>query len=97
MATCQTINRAEVGHRRWILSPRLQEVGFGYAVATNNRGYTAMKVVADNMWENESATNEIIAWPSAIAFPTDFLGNRDPWSVSLNTQKYDSDKGKMSK
>lgn len=87
------VNRVRVGHRRWVLSPRLKEVGFGYAVAANNRAYTAMKVVGDNMWENEPVLNEIIAWPSEMAFPADFLGSRDPWSISLNTAKYHLDKG----
>ncbi len=90
-------NRARVGHRRWILSPRLQEIGFGYAVASDGRGHTAMKVVADEMWKNEPILYEVIAWPSETAFPTDFLGNRDPWSVSLNPSKYDPDKSESVK
>ncbi|CAM3131379.1 S-layer-like y domain-containing protein [Filibacter tadaridae] len=82
-------NRESLGHRRWILSPRLQEVGFGYTLDANGTGHTAMKVVAPQMWDNPSVSFETIAWPSESAFPTEFFGNRDPWSVSLNTSIYD--------
>lgn len=85
-------NRASVGHRRWILSPRLREVGFGFATDTNGRGHTAMKVVAPDMWDNPSATYDMIAWPSKTAFPTNFFGGKDPWSVSLNDDIYDASK-----
>lgn len=70
----------------------MQEVGFGYAVATDKRGHTAMKVIADEMWRNEEVSYEIIAWPSETAFPTEFFGGYDPWSVPLNPSKYDIEK-----
>lgn len=83
-------NRDRVGHRRWILSPRLQEVGFGFALDANGRSHTAMKVIAPNMWDNPSASYEYIAWPSIEAFPTSFFGEKYPWSISLNEDLYDS-------
>ncbi len=82
-------NRESVGHRRWILSPQLQEVGFGYAIGANNNPHTAMKVIAPNMWDHPSASYEYIAWPSVEAFPISFFGADHPWSISLNADEYD--------
>lgn len=87
-------NRETVGHRRWILSPRLQEVGFGYAEASNGVAHTAMKVVAPNMWNNPEAPYRSILWPSETVFPVDFFGQQDPWSISLNAANYDATKTK---
>lgn len=85
-------NKIHVGHRRWILSPRLQEVGFGFVYDAKNQPYTAMKVIAPNMWDNPSASYDYIAWPSKEAFPTNFFGEKDPWSISLNDERYNSSK-----
>lgn len=85
-------NRVHVGHRRWILSPRLEEVGFGYAVDKASLGHTAMKVVSPNMWNQIPTYYDQIAWPAENAFPTDFMGVKDPWSVSLNMDRYDVEK-----
>lgn len=85
-------NRETVGHRRWILSPRLQEIGFGYAQASDGIGHTAMKVIAPNMWNNPEASHRSILWPAETVFPVEFFGIRDPWSVSLNPTNYDTNK-----
>lgn len=87
-------NREAVGHRRWILSPRLQEIGFGYAEASNGIGHTAMKVIAPNMWNHPEAPHRSILWPAETVFPVEFFGIRDPWSVSLNPANYDAKKVK---
>lgn len=92
MADADGQNRIHVGHRRWILSPRLQEVGFGFVYDINGHPYTAMKVIAPNMWDNPSAPYDYIVWPSKTAFPTSFFGTTDPWSISLNDERYDSSK-----
>lgn len=83
-------NRDRVGHRRWILSPRLQEVGFGFAYDTNNVPHTAMKVISPNMRKNTSTPYTFIAWPSNEAFPTSFFEGSQPWSLSLNESEYDN-------
>lgn len=85
-------NREHVGHRRWILSPRLQEVGFGYAIAEDGVAHSAMKVIAPNMWSHPETPYKHISWPSELAFPTEFFGMRDPWSVSLHPSEYDVSK-----
>lgn len=83
-------NRVSIGHRRWVLSPKLQEVGLGYANDITGRGHTAMKVIAPNMWGNPTTHYDYIAWPSEKAFPTDFFKGYHPWSVSLNEKVYDA-------
>lgn len=86
------LNREKIGHRRWVLSPRLHEVGFGYATATDGTPYTAMKVIAPKMWDNKEAKYQHISWPAETVFPVEFFGKRDPWSVSLNPSSYDASK-----
>lgn len=85
-------NRASVGHRRWILSPRLREIGFGFAQAQNGVDHTAMKVVSPNMWNNPEASYRAILWPAETVFPVEFFGQNHPWSISLNTANYDEKK-----
>lgn len=92
MSDASDSNRVRVGHRRWILSPHLKEVGFGHAYGRNGLGYTAMKVITSNMWDNPRASHDKISWPAETAFPADFFGANDPWSVSLNDEIYDAKK-----
>ena len=80
-------NIDRVGHRLWVLSPSLKQVGFGFA-----NGYTAMKVIDSNMYNNASIEYDFISWPAHTAMPTKYFTSEFPWSVSLNKNKYDSTK-----
>lgn len=90
-------NRQNVGHRRWILSPQLQETGFGF-VETDpywHVGYTSMKVLdKKNERPVTHANYDFIAWPAEGAFPRLFTRPASytqmqlPWSVSINESKY---------
>ena len=87
-------NIRSVGHRLWTLSPKLKEVGFGYV-----NGHTAMKVVEDNMYSNDTASYDFISWPAETAMPLrirqsyhKLWGEGYPWSISLNSDKYDNTK-----
>ncbi len=82
-------NIDRVGHRLWILSPKLKEVGFGYATV-DKVGYTAMKVMADDMYWNSHEPYEYISWPAGIAMPIEFFDDTFPWSISLNPDIYDN-------
>ena len=53
-------NIDRVGHRRWILSPGLREVGFGYA-----KGFVALKVLSKNGTDNRSELAYVAWLPSA--------------------------------
>jgi len=87
-------NIDRVGHRLWILSPKLKQVGFGFANAknTHSTGHTAMKVIDSNMYNNTSPEYDFISWPAHTAMPTKYFTSEFPWSVSLNADKYDSKK-----
>ena len=76
-------NIDRVGHRLWILSPKLQHVGFGYAA-----GFTAMKVIEEDMSRRE-IDYDAITWPAKDATPTQFFTSEFPWSISLNPELYD--------
>lgn len=80
-------NIDRIGHRLWILSPALQQVGFGYA----NR-FTAMKVIADEMYRAPQMNYDAITWPAKQAMPTQLFTEEFPWSVSLNPAIYDNTK-----
>lgn len=81
-----------VGHRLWILSPKLQKVGFGYVSPMNGRPMTAMHVIDDEMYYNPSVDYDFISWPAETAMPTAFFTSEFPWSISLNPEKYNYEK-----
>lgn len=79
-------NRYTLGHRRWLLSPALQHTGFGLANAESGMTYVTMYVhdfTAEtvHMWDH-------IAWPSAGAFPAEYMYDQTPWSVILSDRQY---------
>lgn len=85
-------NISRVGHRLWVLSPKLKKVGFGYATNYSGTGYTAMKVIDNNMYSNTNEPYDFISWPAKTAMPTKFFTSYFPWSVSLNAEIYDNNK-----
>ncbi len=70
-----------LGHRRWLLNPRLYNVGFGQAGA-----YTVTQVFDTS--RTEEGDYDFIAWPASGNFPKDLFGSYMPWSVTLNPNKY---------
>lgn len=79
-------NREILGHRRWLLYPGMKYTGFGLAQDAQGRSYAAMYVMDDSRAE---ADYDLIAWPSAGAFPAEYLTADTPWSVSFNPDIYD--------
>ncbi len=73
-------NADRVGHRRWILNPGLQKVGFGLAGS-----YGTMQVFDRS--RTEAVDYSSIAWPAA-EFPQQLFQGNYPWSVTLNPKKY---------
>lgn len=67
-------NIDRVGHRRWVLNPKMSVTGFGYC-----EGYTALYAFDGN---NKSASEYGVAWP-AQTMPTDYFGVNYPWSISM--------------
>lgn len=73
-------NSLAVGHRRWVLSPRLGEIGFGYV-----GGYTGMHVVGGQIAAHSYGE---ILWPTATVMPLEFFRDEMVWSISLDPEKY---------
>lgn len=78
-------NLAALGHRRWLLNPRMEKTGFGLANAKTGMSYVTMYAVdmgnADAQWD-------YVAWPCGGVFPVELMRSTLPWSVSLNGEDY---------
>ena len=81
-------NLAYLGHRRWLLSPNMGRAGFGLAADSEGRCYASLYVTD----ASAPADYDMIRWPSAGAFPAELMRSETPWSISLNTAKYDLSK-----
>ena len=78
-------NLATVGHRRWLLNPRLLDVGFGFAESTTGAAYVTTKVFDSS---GAAVNFEFISWPASGYVPSNLFDADDPWSISLNTSLY---------
>lgn len=78
--TSSASNLLSVGHRRWLLNPKLYNVGFGQA------GNFTLTQVFDT--QGASGDYNFVAWPASGDFPKDLFGGNTPWSVTLNPDKY---------
>ncbi len=78
-------NLATVGHRRWLLNPRMLYSGIGYADGYHTTyAFDQSRPVGD-------VDYDVIAWPSAGVFPVEFASRLTPWSITLNPARYDWD------
>lgn len=80
-------NESHVGHRRWLLNPRLQKVGLGF-FESNNRLQGDGVVLAHDMSRPFKTTFDHVAWPASGDFPLEFCPEETPWSVTLNPAIY---------
>jgi uncharacterized repeat protein (TIGR02543 family) len=69
-------NIAAMGHRRWILNPRMGKIGFGKVGA-----FTAMKSFDTS---NAAASQTGVAWP-AQNMPIEFFASYYPWTISMGS------------
>ena len=78
-------NRLDVGHRRWLQSPTLGQVGFGYHQSMGRGGSASCyNVIASS---RSAPGPPFIAYPNAGVFPIEMVTSRFwtlPWSVSVN-------------
>jgi hypothetical protein len=72
-------NIGRVGHRRWILKPGLQKVGFGFA-----NGFATMHVVDGSQ---KVPPFEYFAFPGEGYYPVQLVGPHYAWSLHLNSTK----------
>lgn len=78
-------NLQTVGHRRWLLNPRLGKVGFGYAESAEEWSYIVTKVFDHS---GVGCNYDFISWPVAGNHPTNLFDAYNPWSVTLNPSIY---------
>ena len=74
-------NNAAVGHRRWILYPRLGEIGSGSV--DSGSGYSAANslwVIGNNVTRPSNPTS--VSWPPHGHFPYELVPTSNRWSLS---------------
>ncbi len=79
------LNRLDLGHRRWLLDPRMGQIGFGLATAQSGKHYITAPI------SDTSGTGprpEAVFWPAAGQFPNSLFTPGTPWSVSLDPAVY---------
>lgn len=82
-------NLSTLGHRRWLLSPRLLYTGFGCADAEFDGTFYRTYVDVPVFDRSGSAVDyDFVAWPASGYMPVQEFAIGDPWSVSLNPTKY---------
>lgn len=78
-------NIQKLGHRRWLLNPRMLYTGVGFA---DNRVTT---YAIDSSRPAADVNYSYVAWPSSGVFPVEFASSRTPWSITLNPAQYSWD------
>ncbi|GEM_PF-3608633 len=84
-------NDTTLGHRRWILYPRLGKTAFG-TVAGGGVWASVMYVVERPNFTNPAPAFDFVAYPSPGCYPMQcFTGPQALWSFSANGSRYDFD------
>ena len=82
----------DVGHRRYLLSPYLNSVGFGMAETPDNYvGYYFFDLAVSDYVQYElnfAQSYDFTAWPPSGNCPNDMMEKVFPWSISLNENLY---------
>lgn len=79
-------NLDRVGHRRWILNPPLQRIGFGQAEGSDDTSYSALKVFDSS--RAAPTRYHYVAYPAEGLFPVEVFKGTYAWSVSINPEEY---------
>lgn len=76
-----------LGHRNWIMHPRLKEVGFGF-VASEGYNFSSLFVIGEQ--KIDGIDYNYLCWPPAGFFPKRLMTSSTlfTWSVTLNYNKY---------
>ena len=77
-------NIDRLGHRRWVLSPGLDRVGFGRA-----KDYFALKVFSAD-GQSKDPSFAYVAWPAVGDQPLGWFGADQAWSFSLDPRAFPS-------
>lgn len=89
MSDSSSNNLSTLGHRRWLLSPKLLYTGFGCADAEFDGTFYRTYVDVPVFDRSGGAVDyNFVAWPASGYMPVQEFAIGDPWSVSLNPTKY---------
>lgn len=80
-------NMLVVGHRQWMLNPKLLYTGFGYAANAEDYHFAVTQITDKSAAD---ADYSFISWPAQGEFPNNIITSGTPWSVTLNPQKYEN-------
>ena len=88
MGDSDASNISRVGHRRWILAPKLGSVGFGSAWTRSEEGgfyyTTAYYALYVHDFSDTTATQTKVAWP-AQNMPVEYFDDNFAWSLSYGS------------
>lgn len=79
-------NAPHVGHRRWILNPRLKYVGLGFVSYEGGNKNDGVCMAHDT--SRPDFPYHHVAWPAAGDFPLEFCPQETPWSVTLDPKSF---------
>ena len=93
-------NISAVGHRRWLMNPRLKQTGFGIST---RKGYSVTYVIEEFgevntqedyqrylQWLEWPISDEFITWPtSKHNHPLTYFNSQTAWSVTLDRNIFD--------
>ncbi|MCL2670969.1 MAG: dockerin type I repeat-containing protein [Clostridiales bacterium] len=76
-------NIVAVGHRRWILNPKMGKSGFGQVNALWGTYHGRFSAMYAHDSSNSGATQTGVVWPAQNQ-PVELFAAIDPWSISMN-------------
>ena len=80
-------NISRVGHRRWLMNPRMKQTGFGLST---RRGYAAAYVIEEGDVPSWLISDEFITWPThKNAHPLTYFDSNTAWCVVLNEDVFE--------
>ena len=82
MADEDQYNIDVVGHRRWMINPKMGKTGYGQTTVYTGTVYKDFGVLYAFDRSNTSASQYGVMWP-AQTMPVEYFGNNVPWSISM--------------
>ena len=80
-------NLTAVGHRIWLMEPKLLNVGFGYARNTYARRDYVTTPVLDS--SGPDVDYNFLAWPASGNMLRNVFTSGTPWSILMNEERYE--------
>lgn len=82
------LSGSDTGHRAWLLSTRLTQIGIGACYGRNGYRYSVQKVLNNNDLF-KAASRPLVAYPSAGLFPLELSkGKKIAWSLYLSSASF---------